>query len=515
MKLTTSTTLARAAFAAFLASASALQLFSPSALSATAPKSIADCVATAPFKMDVPAEPAIPDRAFNLADYGAVADGQTLNTGAFAKAIAAVDAAGGGHLVVPQGLWLTGPIHLCGNLDLHLERGALVIFTPDRAQYPFINEHTSDTQTGLSVSPLIFGKNLQNIAITGEGIFEGSGEAWRPLKREKATDSLWKRFTAVPGSVVETTGKSFMWWPSAEARDGAAHIANLRKNNKPLDEQNLLPARDFLRPKMLVLENCDKVLIEGVTVKNSPSFGINPRDCRDLTLRNVTVLNEYWAQNGDGIDLSACRRAIVYKCTVSCGDDGICMKSSGKHADGDALLQDIIIAGCTVYHAHGGFSAGSNTDGGMTNILVTDCTYIDTDVGIRIKSADDRGGLVHNIYIQNIVMRNILNEAILFDSFYADNGPSAAPQGRMERIPEFRDFHLQNIACNGAAAAIKINAGKNSPAHDLHFENITISADKGVYMRNARNINFTNVRIITPARPVFDTANVENFTQKD
>jgi len=476
---------------------------------ARAAKTAADYIAEAPFKMTMPAEPVIPNRTFNLADYGAVPDGQTLNSAAFAKAIDAVKAAGGGHLIVPQGLWLTGPIMLCSNLDLHLEAGALVLFTPDHTQFPIINASDDAKKPSWVVQPLLYGRNLENIAITGQGTFDGCGETWRPVKKGKMTDDQWKKLTGSGGVVSGREGKGksedSTWYPSVGARDGDKITSKL--NRKTATAQDYLPARDAMRPKMFEIHGCDKVLLDGPTFKNSPKFVINPHHCANLIIRNINVNNEWWAQNGDGIDISESHDVLLYNCRVTCGDDGICMKSSG---DGkEFALHNVVIAACSVYHAHGGFVCGSNTSGGMRDVYVTDCTYIDTDVGIRIKSADDRGGVVRDIYIQNIVMHNILNEAVLFDSFYAH---STSDTGAKQ--PEFCHFSVKNVRCHGAGAAMVVNAGKNSPVHDLYFEDVTISAAKGVTMSNAKDIVFNKVTIITPAKPAFSMNNVVNFIEQ-
>jgi polygalacturonase len=167
-------------------------------------------ISKAPFKMPTVVEPQFPERSFSIRDYGAIGDGQTLNTAAFAKAIEACVKAGGGKVIVPAGLWLTGPIELQSNLNLVVERGALIQFTPDRSQYPIIQMKGSNNY---QVAPPVYGSRLKNVAITGEGILDGAGESWRPLKKSKATEAQWKEFTKT--GVVSKDGS--LWWPSKEA----------------------------------------------------------------------------------------------------------------------------------------------------------------------------------------------------------------------------------------------------------------------------------------------------------
>jgi polygalacturonase len=416
-----------------------------------------------------------------------VGDGQTLNTAAFEKAIQVCVAAGGGKVVVPAGSWLTGPIQLQSHIDFHLEQGAMILFTRDHTQYPMMQHATT---------PPLYGQDLEDLAITGEGIFDGGGDSWRPVKKEKATAAQWKGLIASGGVLNK---EETIWWPSREA----------------MDEKN---SRDYLRPVLLSLTNCRRIRVEGVTFRNSPKFVFYPSHCTDLVMSHVTIFNEWWAQNGDGIDISACRNVVVYKCTVSAGDDGICMKSSGgpwkgKGSDepGAAALENVLIAGCTVYHAHGGFVIGSNTDGGVHNIAVSDCNFIGTDVGLRFKSNMGRGGLVDNIYIRDIFMRDIVNEAVLFDTHYED-----APAGSVkdvnkplpsDKTPEFRDFHISRVYCNGARTAISITGLPQMPVNRIAFDSLVISAGKGLVATQARGIDCTHVKLITTQQPVYQTDN--------
>ncbi|MGN6179697.1 MAG: glycoside hydrolase family 28 protein [Mucilaginibacter sp.] len=423
----------------------------------------------APFKMPAITEPHFhDDRVFVITDYGAVADGQTLNTAAFEKAINECSLAGGGIVLIPPGLWLTGPIVLQSNVNLHASRGALIIFTTDHSQY---------AGAGGKTRMLLSGNRLNNVGITGEGIYDGGGDTWRPLKKSKAAPTLWDEQIKKGGTV---------------SADGSMYM--------PTDERS--------RPTMVSVQNSTNVLIDGPTFKNSPQFALNPRNCTNMIIRNVTINNEYYAQNGDGIDLSSCVNAVVYRCTVNAGDDGICMKSSGGQDDGVAALRNIVVADCIVYHAHGGFVIGSNTDGGMQNIYVTNCNFVNTDVGIRIKSARGRGGLVHDVYADHIYMHDILNEAILFDTYYeGDSKPkNTAPVAVTNKTPRFQDFHISNIYCNNAKAAIAITGLPEMPVNHIYFSDMVISAGKAFSAVDAAGIYLKNVSLLSPS-PVWATLN--------
>jgi len=459
-------------------------------------------IAHAPFKMPAVTEPHFNTKVYNVKDYGAVSDGQTLNTAAFEKAITACNAGGGGTVLVPAGLWLTGPIELKSNVNFHTEMGALITFTTDHTQYPIVNGR---------VKILLGGNNLENVGITGEGIFDGGGDTWRPLKKSKAAPSLWSAMLKA-GGVVSKDGE--MLWPTKQGMDGEAYLATLKgkANLTPADYE---PGRDFMRPVLASPTNCKNVLIDGPTFKNSPQFALNPKFCTNMIIRNVTIFNEYSAQNGDAIDLSSCQNAVIFHCTVHAGDDGICMKSSG--GKGDALnnpaLKNIIIADCIVYHAHGGFVIGSNTDGGMQNVYVTNCNFVNTDVGIRVKSSRGRGGPVHDIYVDNVYMHNILTEDVLFSTYYEEL-PGAADTKTYavdDKTPKFYDFYISHIYGSGAKTAISIVGLPEMAVNNIHFSDMVLSADRPVEMTEASDITMKNVNIQSPQKTLITANNAWNI----
>ena len=475
-------------------------------------KDIAWYTANAPFKMPAVQVPKFADHSFSIKDFGAIGDGQMLNTTAFEKTISAAVAAGGGKIIVPPGLWLTGPIQLKSNINLEVQRGALILFTKDHTQYPVIKASAS-SNSYLTASP-IYGYDLKNIAITGEGIIDGGGDSWRPVKKTKTTEAQWKSLIS-SGGVISNDGS--LWWPNKKAMDGEELLKQIKQKNAKPSAEEYLPAREFLRPNLLFLVNCDNVLIENVTLRNSPKFIFYPTRCTNITIKGAVFFNEWWAQNGDAIDISACENVVIYKCTVSAGDDGICMKSSrSKSDDNNAVnLQNILIAGCNVYHAHGGFVIGSNTDGGMKNIYVTDCNFIGTDIGIRVKSNAGRGGLVKDIFICNIFMSDIVNEAILFDTYYEDMPAGKTKDSERtvlrDKTPEFTNFHISNVYCNGARTAIAITGLPEMPVSKLFFDHLVIIADNGFTATDAADIDLKTVKLLTTKDPIYTLNNVKNL----
>ncbi|MVN20175.1 glycoside hydrolase family 28 protein [Mucilaginibacter arboris] len=473
-------------------------------LAAAQTHDIAYYTKNAPFKMpDVPG-PVIPNQTFSITAYGAVSDGKTLNTQAIAKAIDACSKAGGGHVIIPAGNWQTGPIEMKSNLDLHVEKGANVIFTTDHTQYPMMAE----SKNSYTVTPPIWGNKLENVSITGEGSFDGNGQTWRPLKKGKVSAAEWQSVVA-SGGVLSADGK--IWWPSRDALNGEAYLKQL-KNKQNVTAEDYLPARDYLRPKMVVINNTKNLMIDGPTFKNSPMFVINPKGITNLIIRNTKVHNDYSAQNGDGIDISASKNVVIYRTTVSVGDDGICMKSSGNGDENNAALENVLIAECTVLQGHGGFVIGSNTDGGMKNIYVTNCNFFGTDIGIRVKSNAGRGGPVHAVFIDQISMSKIINEAVLFDTYYEDV-PAGKEKGAErtvnDKVPDFHDFHISNIICKGARTAMFFRGLPAMPVHDIYFENVNIEAEEGVVAKSIKDITFKNVKLVTAKKPAIAAADLK------
>lgn len=476
------------------------------------------------FKMPEVAEPSFPDYAVSIADFGAIAGGQTTNTDAINKAIDAASKNGGGKVIIPRGIWLTGPIMLKSNVNLHTEEGALVIFSKDFDLYPLVETSFEGLNTYRCLSP-IYGKDLENIAITGAGVFDGSGDAWRPVKKSKLTEAQWKKKVA-SGSVLNAAGNT--WYPTEKALKGVERSEmNVPTHLKTKEEHEAI--KDFLRPVMVSLVNCRKVLIDGSAFQNSPAWCLHPLMCEDITLRNVTVKNPWYSQNGDGLDLESCKNAVIYNCSFDVGDDAICIKS-GKNEDGRKRgrpTENVIVKECIVYHGHGGFTVGSEMSGGVRNIHVANCTFIGTDVGLRFKSTRGRGGVVENIYISDINMIDIPAEPILFDLYYSGNSPipegdekvSPADKAKMatmippvtDETPSFRDIFMKNVTCKGAGRAVFLQGLPEMNLKNIKLENVSIEADKGLTCIDADGIEMTNVNIMASSGPAMNFRNSKHI----
>lgn len=452
-----------------------------------------------PFKMQKPILPKFVDKKYFIKDFGAIEDGIFLNTLPFKTAIEKCSKDGGGTIVITKGIWLTGPIELKSNVNLFLEAGCKIQFTNDHSQYPVIKN--GNNSTSFSTASPLYAYDAENIAITGFGVIDGAGETWRPVKKSKVSETYWKQLNQ--SGVQSSDGK--IWWPSKEAMLGEDYIKSIKKDKNELTSDDYLPARDFLRPHLVYLVNCKNILLSGIKLQNSPKFIFYPTKCSNLTIDSVNVFNDWFAQNGDGIDISACKNVFINNCTLSVGDDGICMKSSGKtKTEEDVNLENIVITKCTVLKAHGGFVIGSNTDGGMKNIYVNDCKFIGSDIGIRVKSNAGRGGKVQNIYCNKIEMQDIKNEAISFDTYYEDvvagKEKSEVATKTKDKIPEFFNFYLSNINCTNANTAVYINGLLEMPVHHIFFDNVNITAQKGFVANYASDIDCGKLKIKTTSK---------------
>ena len=421
-----------------------------------------------------PAPVQIPANQVSLLDFGGVPDGVTANTEAFSKAISALSKKGGGQLVVPEGIYLTGPVKLKSCIDLHVERGAVILFSPDK------RDHLEKGK----VRPAISASKCHDVSISGEGIIDGNGAWWRAVKRSKVSETEWKEFLKKGGTV---TDDGSLWYAY-----GLKHYPDIADN---------FMEQERMRTHLVRFTDCERVRVTGVTLQNAPKFHLVPQHCTDVLIDGVTVRCPWNAQNGDGIDIMQSQRVVVRGCTVDVGDDGICLKGSeGAKSLADGPCKDILIEHNVVYHAHGGFVIGSEFSGGMENILVRHNTFSGTDTGLRFKSAPERGGKTKHIVIHDIYMTDIQDEAIVFQTDYVDrpagfktNQPATAQQF----LPDFTDIHMSRIVCRGCATAVKAK-GPLSFIHGITLTDAT-------FFYNERDCDIDDARMIQLERVQFVT----------
>ncbi|MCF0164200.1 MAG: glycoside hydrolase family 28 protein [Bacteroidales bacterium] len=471
-----------------------------------------------PFEMGMVSRPSIPAFSVSVTDFGGNGNGIFDNTNAFKKAMEHLSSKGGGHLVVPAGIWKTGPIEILSNIDLHIVKDAVIIFDPTRELYPIISTSFEGLDTYRCESPL-YAQNAENISITGGGVIDGSGQSWRPVKKAKLTSAQWKEVLARGGVTDE---KGSCWYPSEEyiEAEKAADMNVIPEMTKDLAEKY----KDFLRPVMVSLRNCKNVLLEGCTFQNSPAWNIHPLLCTNMIIKDITVRNPWYAQNGDGIDIESCTDVVLVSSTFDVGDDGICVKSGKDEAGRKRGIptKGLIVSDCTVYHGHGGFVVGSEMSGGVENVKVSNCRFLGTDVGLRFKSKRGRGGVVKNIYINDIYMTDIVTETLLFDLFYGgksavealEDGNGTAPVETIavdETTPSFRDIYISNIVCNGAGRAMFFNGLPEMPVKNVNVTNCTITSKSGIEICRAEDVTLKNVKVTPEKGEAVIKSEVKNF----
>ena len=459
-----------------------------------------------PFEMQQVEQPVFPEYSVNITDFGAVADGKTLNTEAINNAIKDVNSKGGGKVVIPAGLWLTGPIELKSNVNLYTEQNSLILFTDDFNAYPILETSFEGLETRRCQSP-ISAWNAENIAITGYGVFDGSGDSWRPLKKGTITASQWNSLLASGGEV-----ENDVWYPTAGSLKGAKACKEFNNPEGIETDEEWNEIRPWLRPVLLNIVKSKKILLEGVTFKNSPSWCLHPLSCEHITIKDVKVFNPWYSQNGDALDLESCNYALIINNVFDAGDDAICIKS-GKDEDGRKRgepCQNVIVKNNVVLHGHGGFVVGSEMSGGVKNIYVSDCTFLGTDVGLRFKSTRGRGGVVENIHIHNINMIDIPHEALLFDLFYGGKGAGEETEEELiarmktaippvtEETPAFRDIYISGITANGVGRAMFFNGLPEMPIRNIDIKDVQITnAKAGIVISQAENVTIDNANVET------------------
>ena len=472
------------------------------------------------FKITMPALPALPtfrNDTIDISAKQAAGDGSTLNTEIINHAIDELSRRGGGVVLIPRGVWLTGPVELKSNINLHLDKDAVLLFTKDKDQYKLFATEWEGHQAMRNQSPL-YGENLENIAITGDGVIDGNGDAWRPVKKSKITPAQWDAFVA-SGGIVSADGKT--WYPSESYIEGEkTKDAGIIDSSKK--QINYASMKDFFRPNLLVLKNCKNILLEKTTFQNSPAWCLHLLMCENITVKNIRVNNPYYAQNGDGIDVESCSNVLIEGSSFATGDDGICMKS-GRDDFGrkrNMPTQNVIVRNNIVYHSHGGFVIGSEMSGGVHDIFVYDNSFIGSDNGLRFKTVRGRGGVVSNVYVYNIRMKNIVHDAILFDMYYEAIGSAASdivdnrPEPVTVATPQFQDFKIENVVCDGASRGIFIRGLPEMNVKNVLLKNIRLDTKKAVEIMEATNIRVDSLSLKAEAnsKSLIELHNVENVS---
>ncbi|MEK7724049.1 MAG: glycoside hydrolase family 28 protein [Acidobacteriota bacterium] len=445
------------------------------------------------FVMPKIVEPKFKQNSFDIRKFGAKADGLTLNTKAISNAIQAANKTGGGTVVIPAGICVTGPIVLQSNVRLHLEKNALLSFSKDRSQFPLVSTTFEGLAAYRAQAPISANK-AQNIAISGDGIIDGGGDAWRPVKKSKMTESQWKTLVDSGGSLRENGDT---WYPSESALKGS--LSGNVGSDTTKTKSDFESVKDFLRPNMIQINDSKNILIEGVTFQNSPAWTLHFIVSESITIRGVKVKNPWYGQNNDAVDLESSRNVLLENCIFDTGDDAITLKS-GRDEQGRKRgipTENVLARNMTIYRGHGAFVIGSEMSGGVRNVAIINSTFIGTDVGLRFKTQRGRGGLVEKVFAQNIMMKDISGDAILFDMYYGGKNPTNEKILVTEATPRFQDFHFKDITIQGAKRGIFARGLPEMNVINVIMENLVIQADTGIYNEEADGFSYNNLTLLT------------------
>jgi len=405
---------------------------------------------------------------------GASPSGTKLNTVLINKTIEKLNANGGGTLFFPAGKYLTGTIKLKSNITIELEAGATLLFSDNFDDYlPYV-EMRHEGIMMKSFSPLIYAVDAENITIKGEGKIDGQGKKW------------WDEFFRVIIDLKNNGKRDINKYQTMWDQVNDAKVIGSEINE---DYSEALQRR-FFRPPFIQPIRCKNVRIEGITIVNSPFWTVNPEFCENVTVDRVTIANPL-SPNTDGINPESCRYVHISNCHISVGDDCITLKS-GRDLQArnlNAPNENITITNCTMLSGHGGVVIGSEMSGGVKKVVISNCVFDGTDRGIRIKSTRGRGGVVEDIQINNIVMRNIQEEAIVLDMLY-----SKMPiEPVTDRTPIFRNINISNVTGSDVLIPIKIRGLEESPISNISFTNINIDGKQKCVFQNCTNIKMKDV----------------------
>lgn len=416
-----------------------------------------------------------PQKFYNIVDFGAREGGHVLSTEAINKAIVTCNQNGGGIVLVPRGEFLTGPVLLKSNVNLHLEDGAVLKFATDPKLYmPSVLTRWEGVDC-YNTSPLIYAYGESNIAITGSGIIDG-----------QASNDTWWSWNGNP---------RFGWKEGIPSQKNGSRnrLLESAENLKPIAER-IFTIEDALRPQMVNLYFCNTILIEGVTLKNSPFWMIHPLLCKDMIVRDVTIHN--LGPNGDGCDPESCSNVLIEKCYFDTGDDCIAIKS-GRNADGrkwNVPSENIVVRDCYMKNGHGGVVIGSEISGGFRNLFVENCKMDSPELDrvIRIKTNTCRGGVVENVYARNITVGQCKEAVLKINLEYEPNEDCDR-----NFPPTVKNVYLQNITSGKSKYGVLIIGLKDAvnvehvSVKDCNFSNV----EKEYSVSGAEDVNFSNLKI--------------------
>lgn len=406
-----------------------------------------------------------------ITQFGAVGDGRTLNTEAFKKAIAECSRKGGGRVVVPKGEWLTGAIHLKSNVNLHIQKDAIVKFSMNPKDYlPVVHTRWEGMEL-MHLSPFIYAYEQTNIAITGEGTLDGQGKAF-----------FWKwhgkpEYGGNPDVISQ--------------KEARARLYKMMDDNVPVEKRIFGGEKDYLRPQFIQPYKCKNVLIEGVKIVDSPMWEVHPVLCENVIIRKLHINSH--GPNNDGCDPESCRDVLIEDCFFDTGDDCIAIKS-GRNNDGRRInvpTENIVVRGCTMRDGHGGITVGSEISGGVRNLFAENNTLDSPDLwtALRVKNNASRGGRLENFYFRNITVGQVSRAVVEIDFNYEEGAKG-------EFIPFVKNYSVENLVCEKGNRAVDLQGFEKAPIYDVVMKNCTFKIiEKASIVKNVKDLKLENVKI--------------------
>lgn len=430
----------------------------------------------------LPASAAATPTVYNVLDHGVVPDGVTKNTAAIAAVIAQIKAAGGGTLYFPPGRYLTGSIHLESNLTLNLEGGAVLLYSGDPVDSPLVQSRWEGT-TAWTYGPLLYANGKENITITGRGTIDGQGQNW-----------WWRAADKTPRRDVAEKARP-VWKALYDRIQGGAGAQVTR--------EDFVEAANFIRPSLVVPYDCKNIVIENVTITNSPMWLLHTIYSENITVRGVSFVSH--GPNGDGYDLDSCRNVRISDCFFDTGDDCIVIKS-GRDADGRRVgrpTELVTITNCVMFKGHGAVVIGSEMSGGIRDITASNIVCRGTDRGIRLKTQRGRGAVVENIRFDNWVIVDAPGEAIEITSNYS----RMAEEPKSERTPVFRNIAISNVTVVGAKQVVHLDGIAEQAIEQVRISDLKGTGRTGFVANRVDDLELHDIRIEAEEGPAFQFAN--------
>ena len=425
--------------------------------------------------------PTFKQQEYDITEFGATTDSTKNNQASIQAAIDKCTQKGGGTVIIPEGVWRTAYLELKSNVNLKLAKRSVLSFIDSIPLYAVPTFTRWEGLECMNYHPFIYSKDQENVAITGEGIVKGNAQVWWDLAKTTQLESLKKLYDLVEAGVQPENRNCLEFEPTS-----------------------------YLRPSLIQFINCKKVLVEGIELQSGPMWTTHFIYSENVIARNLSVITV--GRNNDGIIPDACNGVLIDNCYFSTGDDCIVIKS-GLNEDGwrvGKACENLVIKNCKTKHGHGGVVIGSEMSGGVRNLYAHDCDFSETERGLRIKSMKGRGGVIENLWFENIKMDNIKREAIQINMHYG----SSSIEPRTDSLPTFRNIHYKNIFSNNSQFAVRVKGIDNQFIDQLFFENLEMKSQRGIVIENTQNATFKNIKSETVKEYPLTLINVNNIDFK-